>query len=610
MASSSGMDAYNLKTASVYINNLLLARGLVTDGKPIQFAHPSRGEGGKEVTMAQIINLVHSLVLKRDRDQEHRESIAGTLRAARDEATKQSIALEKLQTRNDDLTRQLSLAQSQERSVRAALRTAESTARGLREEMVRLKTTVQQVRTGCTNDIRKRDVQIQKLKSHLTTQQRGNKTGLVGASITINPGATGLGGMAGSIKEEGPDVDDPEYSLKQETTEFLTQLSQSLSDENDNLIGLVRTTITTLKDLQGMPEEQREHDAEGLSTIGEEEDTAKHSMLQALPTSYEMLASDLDTVLDNLKHLLTNPNFVSLDEVESRDEEIYRLRAGWEKMELRLREAFTLMETWRSRMASGGDTINLDELRLGIGLGNGLQTDDEDISVTEDGQEEDDSASSVFDEDLDDADRNEVPEKTTGADMFNVKLQPNPPALRERHMNMKSPAARSPRKVAFSASIPNTPSEIETENAEAALDLVGVERRTPTRPTPQAKERTSRATPQDNRISRATPQDNRTPRHEKKRSSSPHAHPDEPSPKLSVRDKLKAAQAEAQSGYVAEGSSSKAQAKQAEEEGGERERRRPRTSRSPAKKTRIGGRPKRRQSTLTAEELDNLLLTR
>jgi hypothetical protein len=60
------MEAYNLKTASTYINNLLLARGLLRDGKSIEFAHPSRAEGGKEATMAQVINLVHDLLLKRD----------------------------------------------------------------------------------------------------------------------------------------------------------------------------------------------------------------------------------------------------------------------------------------------------------------------------------------------------------------------------------------------------------------------------------------------------------------------------------------------------------------------------------------------------------------
>lgn len=63
---NTAMESYNLKTASTYINNLLLSRGLLRNGKPIEFAHPSRGEGGKEATMAQIINLIHDLILKRD----------------------------------------------------------------------------------------------------------------------------------------------------------------------------------------------------------------------------------------------------------------------------------------------------------------------------------------------------------------------------------------------------------------------------------------------------------------------------------------------------------------------------------------------------------------
>ncbi|KAF2450453.1 hypothetical protein P171DRAFT_426832 [Karstenula rhodostoma CBS 690.94] len=604
---------FNLKTASEYINNLLLARGLLRDGKKIQFAHPSRGEGGKEVTMAQIINLVHDLVLKRDRDQEQRETVAGTLRNLRSEATRQTLAIEKLQTKNADLTRQVSLAQSQERSARAALRTAESSARSLREEMVRLKTTVQQVRTSCANDIRKREVQLQRLKGHLTTQQRGNKTGLVGASITINPGLTGPGGMTAGMRDDAPDVDDPGYSLKQETTEFLTQLSQSLSDENDNLIGLVRTAITTLKELQGMSEERNE--GEDLSVIREEEESTQQGMLHALPTSYEALASQLDTLLENLKHLLTNPNFVSLEEVESREEEILRLRAGWEKMEARLREAFMMMETWRRRVASGGDTINLDELKMGLGLGMGLESvNKEDMSMIVEDEEEledEEGTSSVFDEEVDEAEdadelqeppspeADPLPEKPSASVLFNLKLQPNPAALKETNGNPKSPS-RSPRKVAFSASIPNTPSsQVENENTEASgLDLVGVEK--PKRPTPRSEQR----------VSRSSNQDERTPRHTKKRLSSPHAHPDEPSPKLTVQDKLKVAQAEAEAAAIAEGSKVRPAKLEKDDVAGveqEQERRQRRPSRSSPMKTRIGGRPKRRKSTLTPEELDNLL---
>lgn len=60
------MDAQNLHSASLYINNLLLSRGLLRNGTPIAFAKPSKVEGGTEATMVNIINLVHDMILRRD----------------------------------------------------------------------------------------------------------------------------------------------------------------------------------------------------------------------------------------------------------------------------------------------------------------------------------------------------------------------------------------------------------------------------------------------------------------------------------------------------------------------------------------------------------------
>ena len=60
------MNSSNIETASSYINNLLLARGLLRNGQPLELAHPSRGEGGKEMTMARIVTLIHDLILRRD----------------------------------------------------------------------------------------------------------------------------------------------------------------------------------------------------------------------------------------------------------------------------------------------------------------------------------------------------------------------------------------------------------------------------------------------------------------------------------------------------------------------------------------------------------------
>jgi hypothetical protein len=272
------------------------------------------------------------------------------------------------------------LSQSQERSARAACRTAEAAARGLREELIRLKASVQQIRASCANDIRKRDLQIQKLKTHLTSQQRGNRSAPTSATITIAPGPLGHTGLNLGRRDESPPIEDPEYNLRQETTEFLTQLSQNLSDENDNLIGLIRSTLATLKELQGLPENAQR--AGLVADVIEEESEDGEQMVQALPISYDILATDMDHVLDSLRNLLTNPNFVPIEEVTSREQEIAKLRSGWDKMEVQWKEAIIMMDGWRKRMLNGGETVNVEEIKRGLGLGRGLDINQDVFSAS------------------------------------------------------------------------------------------------------------------------------------------------------------------------------------------------------------------------------------
>ncbi|KAA8612697.1 NIMA interactive protein [Pyrenophora tritici-repentis] len=176
--------------------------------------------------------------------------------------------------------------------------------------------------------------------------------------------------------------------------------------------------------------------------------------------------------------------------------------------------------------------------------------------------------------------------------MFKIKLQPSQSALGETSGN------KSPRKVAFSPSIPNTPSQVENENADASgIDLVGAEK--PSRPSSAAKPPQSQE-----RASRQASRDGRAPRHTKKRLSSPHAHPDEPSPKLKVKDKLREA---AEAAAVTDGQKFTSPTAQVDDSVAVSEDvTTRRAARSPVR-TRVGGRPKRRKSTLTPEELANLL---
>lgn len=242
---------------------------------------------------------------------------------------------------------------------------AEATIRGLKEQLQRMKTTVQQVRGQCANDIRKRDLELQKLKTHLAERQRGKREGLSLTTININPNTDRRFGVSG-----GEGINAPGYSLKQETNEFLTELCQNLSDENDTLIELARNTIGTLKELQGLPqgeEQGGEVEMSGMTaSVGPQNATS--TAVTTLPTSCEELSARMDAVLDHLRTLLTNPSFVPLEEVEIRDEEIKRLRESWEKMENRWKQAVSMMDGWRRRLADGGDSVRVEELKRGMNL--------------------------------------------------------------------------------------------------------------------------------------------------------------------------------------------------------------------------------------------------
>ena len=356
------MDHESLRTASTYLNNLLLARGLLRNSEPVDFVKPSKD------SRAQIINLVHDLILREDRDRDNREHVAISLRNLRAEDARKNGEIEKLKEKHDESARAAIQAQAAQRAAEAEVKKVERAMKSLQDQTTRLKTSLAQVKTQCANDVRKRDLELNRLKAHLQGQQRGNK--VVAPSVTI----TGGGVVTRAKQQESArhDLEDPAYSLKQETTDFLTQLSQSLSDENDSLITIIRGAIRTMRELLGLPAYRRQADS-AIGSLGSNNSSDKHmansrpKLAHNLPTSYENLAADVEDCLAHLQPILSNPNFVTVEEVEVREEEIARLREGWEHMEQRWRDVLIMMEGWRRKMNTG-DTINLDDLRRGMGL--------------------------------------------------------------------------------------------------------------------------------------------------------------------------------------------------------------------------------------------------
>ncbi|RHZ67283.1 hypothetical protein CDV55_105879 [Aspergillus turcosus] len=459
------MEPHNLQAASTYINNVLLARGLLKSGRAIDFAQPENDDGGIDGTMARIINLVNDLVLRRDREAEHRENLATTIRTLRAEDSQKMLEIEKLKAKTSELARSLALSEAQERALKTNLSNADATIRGLKEQIQRMKTAVQQIRAQCANDVRKRDLEMQKLKSHLAERQRGKREGLGVTIININPAVDRMSKSRSLAGGEG--INDPGYSLKQETNEFLTELCQSLSDENDSLIALARNTVQTLRDLQGlsqMEEEDEQYSNASTSTRGMK---SSQGPVTTLPSSCEELSVQMDRVLEHLRTLLTNPSFVPLEEVEVRDEEIKRLREGWEKMETRWKQAVTLMDGWHKRIADGGDSVRAEELRLGLKLDLSVDamqasTADEDDKtmqspIYEDQQAEEEAEAAVKAAKYN-PDRDETGDATTGkiaSPRERKSRKPTSRALKERSDNIIS--GQPPRKVSFTPGLQGSP---------------------------------------------------------------------------------------------------------------------------------------------------------
>ena len=293
--------------------------------------------------------------------------------------------------------------------------------------------------------MRRRDAALQRLKAHLAGQQRGAAPRAAAASLVVGGAAVVVGSRGGAAEREDEAEADrrAEEALRRETAEFLTRLGRELSDENDGLVGLVRGALATLREMQGLPT-QRAAAASG-GGAAEEEDGGE-AAARSPPASVEALAADMEHLLGSLRAILTSPDFVPVEEVTARDEEIQKLRAGWDRMELKWREAIHLMDGWRRRMADGGG-IDLDDIKRGLGLGRDLDIRDvgalgDDESSDDEAQASDGSSTRSLDLVLDFSAGSSAPTEPD--------LDVGPPPV-SRALVESGADAGSPRKVTFTA---------------------------------------------------------------------------------------------------------------------------------------------------------------
>lgn len=358
------MESQSLERASQYLNNLLLARGLLSNGKPIDFACPERNGQPTTTTMSRVINLVHDLVLRRDQDAEQREFLTTNIKTARAEENERVLDLQRLQDKNADLGRQAAAAEAQQRTLKEAARKAEIQAKELKEQMLKMKSTLDQVRAKCLSDVRKRDVELEKLKAHLANMQRGKKesSGMKINAINFQPE------IKGRERRNGQDVNNADWGLDKETNNFLAALLNETSTENVSLRRIVVETMDMLKQLTDLEQacgNAEDEEEDGIGIPGQYRKSRREAAEAAKDPSLvpvDNLAEQMSLILQHCQSILKDPSFVPIEEVQIRDEEIVKLRAGWEKMANRWKEAVTMMDNWRRKKVEEGDGISEQDL--------------------------------------------------------------------------------------------------------------------------------------------------------------------------------------------------------------------------------------------------------
>lgn len=385
-----------LDGASKYLNNLLLARGFLQEGKPIDFA---RLAGANEqsstrtsatvqpfdhcATTTVIINLIHDLILRRDRDAEKHEGLATTIRTLRAEESQRLLDFQKLQDKNIQLCNDLSTAEAQQRNLTIYAKRAQAEAKDLKEQNLKMKSMLDQVRAKCINDVRKRDVELEKLKNHINGLNRGRKEAAAGGmkinTLNLNTKPSKMVGreFRGGVEVNVTDKATMEWTLENETNDFLAAVVNETSTENVALRKIVGDSLNYLRTLTGLDEHEREQELAQSESIAygkpigipgqyrdhHHTDNPAAARSDSL-TPVQDLALSMSKVLSHCQCILRDPSFVPIEEVHIRDGEIEKLRDGWEKMADRWKEAVTMMSQWRQKMI--GDAQDLNEQRRTI----------------------------------------------------------------------------------------------------------------------------------------------------------------------------------------------------------------------------------------------------
>ncbi|KAG5517879.1 hypothetical protein PMAC_000333 [Pneumocystis sp. 'macacae'] len=295
----------DLPSGILYINNALASRGLLPDGNQ-RILHFNSSDSH------EVIKIIYDLLEKRDKDLVIHENYLERLKEIQSQNEKYSRQLNNMKSKLEKTEKEIDTLKKKLDYANQELSTALTEKKSTKDYISKIKSSLVYMKSHYANDLRKRDMQVSKLKEYLLGSELSKK----------NKNLSTMQVQTNSISHKGPlytpslTIEDLTINekLSEEAFSNLVFLSKEVSNTNIQLNSIIFQVLSDLDYLIGTKVDQE-------------------PLFSSSTGSPILLEAQLQVRLKMLSDILfQSNNNTPLAETQTKDQEIYFLKQEIQKI--------------------------------------------------------------------------------------------------------------------------------------------------------------------------------------------------------------------------------------------------------------------------------------
>uniref|UniRef100_A0A060T5W4 ARAD1B06732p n=1 Tax=Blastobotrys adeninivorans TaxID=409370 RepID=A0A060T5W4_BLAAD len=326
----------DIKSAALYINNTLLAKGYISDEDRLNFSSVDEGEIDHAKNDTRVINVVYSLLKTLERDTGAYEQVVTRANDMKQEIASNKTQIERLQNKLKAAEKDVQELRNERASLRASADAFRAQAVDARETITRLKQTIRSSRVQFANEIRKRDIHISNLKERVHSLNRKTRP-IPSVSGSLSRSYNSYSGVT-QFQTEEP-------SAVEKVADTLSKMNANLVEENGRLIGhllQIRDAIASVT--AGVRDGG---DSGHVSRVSNHEVPSSAAEVLVRISNADQMSSEINDSIDRIDTIVNSPNFVSVAELKSRQRQVDSLSEQLEQMTLNWKKAVDTLDEWK-----------------------------------------------------------------------------------------------------------------------------------------------------------------------------------------------------------------------------------------------------------------------